>query len=397
MRVQTKTQIGSFQKHYHQQKKSRMKGDSPNLHNFISSVSMLKLFFIVKVMTPIMMERSSCIVSYSTVVLLTPIPNLFTPTTQRRKLASTLCNAKKTGSLLFSFPNEKNTMTSPSPPPPASSSSSSPPTAAAASPTSSSDWDERTNAETALKVAHEKLQSLCATHAATFVAVERRGSKVTHALESLLHSLDQAHPAVMASQDCLVSEDAKEKEQDEEELHSSSSSSSKNALATLMEQHKIRRRTLLHHSSLLDILELPPLLHACIRGQWYTEALDVCSMANTLQRRHGTSNAVLNQVIADLKNGQGELRAGLIHRWKGPVSLPECLEVVTALRRLNAMDLENVVLVGQDVEALHEGREYGLQLSFLEARDVWLESIKLEPRNKGAEPLLDLIDGYRTR
>ena len=201
----------------------------------------------------------------------------------------------------------------------------------------------------------------------------------------------------MASQDCLVSEDAKEKEQDEEELHSSSSSSSKNALATLMEQHKIRRRTLLHHSSLLDILELPPLLHACIRGQWYTEALDVCSMANTLQRRHGTSNAVLNQVIADLKNGQGELRAGLIHRWKGPVSLPECLEVVTALRRLNAMDLENVVLVGQDVEALHEGREYGLQLSFLEARDVWLESIKLEPRNKGAEPLLDLIDGYRTR
>ena len=167
-----------------------------------------------------------------------------------------------------------------------------------------------------------------------------------------------------------------------------------------MEQHKRKRTTLLHHSSLLDILELPPLLHACIRGQWYAEALDVCSMANTLQRRHGTSNVLLNQVISDLKLGQGELRAGLIHRWKGPVSLPECLEVVTALRRLNAMDLEDHHhggVEGMDVEALHEGREYGLQLSFLEARDVWLETIQLEPRNKGAEPLLDLIDVYRTR
>ena len=169
------------------------------------------------------------------------------------------------------------------------------------------------------------------------------------------------------------------------------------SLTALTEAHKVRRRTLLQHSSLLELLELPPLLQACIRGLWYTEALDLCSLANALERRHG-SNAIVGQVVTELRHGQLELRKCLLGRWSGPVTLPDCLEVVTALRRLNAIELEdNKGRSVQELDMIHDQREYQLQLQFLEARDVWLTSIKVETRKMGSEPLLDLIDVYRTR
>ena len=276
-----------------------------------------------------------------------------------------------------------------------------------------SEWDERTLSETSLKVAQEKLQSLCATHAATFVAVERRGSQLTHALESLLHSLDEALPLVSAAETSLSQERENGKGQGAKEKgegNATSKSATSASLTSLTEAHKVRRRTLLQHSSLLELLELPPLLQACIRGQWYTEALDLCSLANTLERRH-VDNAIVNQVVRELRHGQVELRKGLLGRWSGPVTLPDCLEVVTALRRLNAVELEEGrttttkngagggrrTTTAQELEVIHESREHQLQLQFLEARDVWLTSIKVETRKKGSEPLLDLIDIYRTR
>ena len=117
--------------------------------------------------------------------------------------------------------------------------------------------------------------------------------------------------------------------------------------------------------------------------------------------------------------------------------MPECLEVVTALRRLNSIDLERrqqQLQVQQqhmtgngsssssststtDLERAHATMELCLQVDFLEARDIWLETgtttttshtTSSSSKDKGAtataitattaeEDLLDTIERYRTR
>ena len=121
--------------------------------------------------------------------------------------------------------------------------------------------------------------------------------------------------------------------------------------------------------------------------------------------------------------------------------MPQCLEVVTALRRLNGVELErrnsiNSLIVSgdmaaaaaaaadsseNDLEGVHAAMEMRLQVDFLEARDVWLEAgvtkigsaqaaavvakIASSSGDNGgptgtsaqAEQILDGIERYRTR
>ncbi len=119
--------------------------------------------------------------------------------------------------------------------------------------------------------------------------------------------------------------------------------------------------------------------------------------------------------------------------------MPQCLEVVTALRRLNGVELErrnniNSLIVSggkadapaaadlseNDLEGVHAAMEMRLQVDFLEARDAWLEAgvtkvgsaqaaaavakISSSSDNGGpsgtsaqAEQILDGIERYRTR
>jgi hypothetical protein len=86
--------------------------------------------------------------------------------------------------------------------------------------------------------------------------------------------------------------------------------------------------------------------------------------------------------------------------------MPECLEVVTALRRLNSIDLERQSEV--DLEAIHACAELRLQVDFLEARDAWLDSTAAPVGSTSSsrpallqlgssEQLLDAIERHRTR
>ena len=118
-----------------------------------------------------------------------------------------------------------------------------------------SEMDELTISATEMKVAEDQLQSLCASHASTFVAVERRGAALTESLKTLLGALDSALPQVEESKSCLEFD----------------SEGKENTLSTLTEKHRLRRRTLLQHSSLLELLELPSLMDACVRGHLYEE------------------------------------------------------------------------------------------------------------------------------
>eukprot|EP00545_Synedropsis_sp_CCMP1620_P013604 CAMPEP_0119009802 /NCGR_PEP_ID=MMETSP1176-20130426/4611_1 /TAXON_ID=265551 /ORGANISM="Synedropsis recta cf, Strain CCMP1620" /LENGTH=605 /DNA_ID=CAMNT_0006962379 /DNA_START=31 /DNA_END=1848 /DNA_ORIENTATION=- len=240
---------------------------------------------------------------------------------------------------------------------------------------SPSELDERQVATAALEAAEEQLRSLCATHAGTFVAVERRGASLSLALADLQTRIKGVEPDVSSVQHSL--EDG-------------------NSLADLSEKHRVRRRTLLQHSSLLELLELPSLMDACVRSNLYEEALSIASFANTLERRHTEKNAVVLRVISQIRSRQSDLRRHLLFRLKQTVTMPQCLEVVTALRRLNSIDLEGQQ---EDIDRRHDAMELKLQVDFLEARDAWLDA---SPRTATAsvapsEQFLDTIERYRTR
>jgi hypothetical protein len=251
--------------------------------------------------------------------------------------------------------------------------------------------DERVAAKAALEAAEEQLRSLCASHAGTFVSVERRGHALELALKDLLASVKNVESLVSSSQHAL--------EQEEE---------SDSSLAALSEKHRVRRRTLLQHSSLLELLELPSLMDACVRSNLYEEALSIAAFANTLERRHAEKNEVVLKVIAQVRSRQCDLRRHLLFCLKNHVSMPQCLEIVTALRRLNSIDLERQSEA--NLERVHAAMELSLQVDFLEARDAWLDQPgsnagSLPGTGRGnssinihsSEQLLDVIERHRTR
>ncbi|CAB9524998.1 Golgi complex subunit 8 [Seminavis robusta] len=246
--------------------------------------------------------------------------------------------------------------------------------------------DERVIAQAALDAADEQLQSLVASHAGTFVSVQRRGQALEAALKELLASVKNVASQMDTAQQSL------EQDEDQEE-----------SLAALSERHRVRRRTLLQHSSLLELLELPSLMDACVRSNLYEEALSIATFANTLERRHTEKNVVVDRVIAQIRSRQSDLRRHLLFRLKGHVTMPQCLEVVTALRRLNSIDLESTG--EENLDRVHKSMELRLQIDFLEARDAWLEatnaSSNVAPIAKvpvgSSEQLLDTIERYRTR
>jgi hypothetical protein len=252
----------------------------------------------------------------------------------------------------------------------------------------SGEVDERIVAKAALEASEEQLQSLCASHAGTFVSVERRGQALETALNDLLKSVKIVEGQIPTAQNAL--------EQEEE---------NESSLAALSEKHRVRRRTLLQHSSLLELLELPSLMDACVRSNLYEEALSIAAFANTLERRHTERNEVVLKVIAQVRSRQSDLRRHLLHCLKNHVTMPECLEIVTALRRLNSIDLERQSET--NLERVYAAMELSLQVDFLESRDAWLDqpagssgpsmSGRKHVAVRSSEQLLDTIERYRTR
>jgi hypothetical protein len=250
------------------------------------------------------------------------------------------------------------------------------------------DLDERAVAKAALDAAEEQLQSLCASHAGTFVSVERRGRAMEQALLELQVAIQSAEVKVAIAQQAL--------EQDDDNNYDANKEAS--SLAVLSEKHRVRRRTLLQHSALLELLELPSLMDACVRSNLYEEALSVAAFSNTLERRHKDNNKVVTNVIDQIRRRQVDLRRHLLHRLKSNVTMPQCLEVVTALRRLNSIDLERQADV--NLERVHGAIEFRLQVEFLESRDAWLDvttSTTPVMQASAAEHILDAIERYRTR
>jgi len=298
--------------------------------------------------------------------------------------------------------------------------------------------DERVAAKHAVSIAEENWRSLCTQYASTFVAAERRSSDIQSALKELLQEIDcNTKPSVRrvgraldpnydeGGDDDNDNDDDDGEEGDREEQDGPTQPASA-LLADLAEKHRLRRRTLMQHSSLLELLELPSLMDACVRSSLYEDALSIAGFANTLERRHlmessekeeENKQTVVAGVVSEIRRREADLRRMLIHRLRGDVTMPQCLEVVTALRRLNGVELErrNNKSGDHDLEGVHAAMEMRLQVDFLEARDAWLEGgiakigsaqAAAAASEKGgassktsaqAEQILDGIERYRTR
>ena len=295
--------------------------------------------------------------------------------------------------------------------------------------------DERVAAKHAVSIAEENWRSLCTQYASTFVAAERRSSDIQSALKELLQEIDcNTKPSVKRvgrALDPNYSEGGDDDEDDDEEGNGEEQEEptqpASALLADLAEKHRLRRRTLMQHSSLLELLELPSLMDACVRSSLYEDALSIAGFANTLEKRHLMESSsekgeeqqtVVAGVVSEIRRREADLRRMLIHRLRGDVTMPQCLEVVTALRRLNGVELErrNNKTGEHDLEGVHAAMEMRLQVDFIEARDAWLEggiakigsaqAAAAAASEKGgassrtsaqAEQILDGIERYRTR
>ena len=137
------------------------------------------------------------------------------------------------------------------------------PSTTTTTPSSSYEADERIPARHAVTLAEEKWRSLCTQHASTFVAAERRSAAIQKALTQLLNEIEcETKPSVKRVSRALDpnykdEDDADEddEEDDEEPIQPASA-----LLADLADKHRLRRRTLMQHSSLLELLELPSLM-----------------------------------------------------------------------------------------------------------------------------------------
>lgn len=284
--------------------------------------------------------------------------------------------------------------------------------------------DERLLSQAALNSANDVLRSLCVRFSPTFVAVERRDARLDECLDSLLAKLNDA------SFGAVQAEDRFDIGTDPDDTAS---------LSALAERHRLRRRTLLQHGSLLELLELPALMDACLRAGLYDEALAVAAFGNVLERRHSMQHSSQNKeesknndtthrrqggedvvlsVVSSLRSRENDLRHHLLSRLRGGITMPHCLEIVTALRRLNGVELERnktgaalrhslapvapaeelsrseriqkVQSKEMDLEQAHTAMEMRLMVDFFEARDSWL-------RDSSSIGLSDLASGGADR
>lgn len=251
--------------------------------------------------------------------------------------------------------------------------------------------DERLSAEKQVKTAYSTLTQRTAEHTHVLLSVHRRSQALHKELNKLLQELNSS--------------------QIEDEVRSSLEQRAED-MSNVAERHKMRRRTLLQHSTLLEILEIPSLMDACVRCHLYNEALSLASFCNEVERSHNQSDSskIIENVVREVRRREVDLRRHLILRLRSELSLPQCLEIVTALRRLNGIEIEreqNRQVSRDAVEKNHAVTELRLQVDFFEARDAWLEAgcnNAASPTGLGesittsaTELLLDLIETYRTR
>lgn len=114
--------------------------------------------------------------------------------------------------------------------------------------------------------------------------------------------------------------------------------------------------TLAKHTSLLEVLELPQLMETVVRNQHYEEALQLHSYVIKLCKKQPQVK-ILEDISSAVTSSMRLMLQQLLSQLRAPVQLPQCLKVISFLRRMDVF------------------KETELKLKFLQARESWLNSI----------------------
>ncbi|CAB1114659.1 unnamed protein product [Ectocarpus sp. CCAP 1310/34] len=198
------------------------------------------------------------------------------------------------------------------------------------------------------------------------------------AVDEALHTLSLDHYRVfIQNQECVRHVRAQGKEMEGHlaslltEVHGLGAEFSvfQREAAELVGGHKRNRQTLKHHMqarSLVELLEVPQLMDACVRSDLMEEALSIATFASTLERRHrsrrvvpsapvgsvggdtaakdepieGHLPGVIKMIVEEVRESARGLQERLVAKLRGPIQLTSCLQVVSCLRRLEILALE---------------------------------------------------------
>jgi len=145
----------------------------------------------------------------------------------------------------------------------------------------------------------------------------------------------------------------------------------------ISKERKTNRLTLSHHTSLLEILEVPQLMDTLVRNGFYEQALELHGFAQGLGRMH-PQLAVVQGIVEDVEATAQGMKLQLLQLLRSDVQLAVCLRVVGYLRRLESYD------------------EAALRSVFLACRDRWLlEAISDIPEENSSSYLVKLADSHR--
>jgi guanylate kinase len=144
------------------------------------------------------------------------------------------------------------------------------------------------------------------------------------------------------------------------------------------ENSKIVNTTLKHHSSLLELLELPQLIETCVKSQHYEEALELQQFAVRLYRNHPDITVIAN-IYDEVKNAIDIMVVQLHQQLCQNIHLSQYSRIIGYLKRL----------------AVYSEKE--LRFCFLHCRDINLSNaIAVIPFANPYIYLTKLIDVNRT-
>jgi conserved oligomeric Golgi complex subunit 8 len=216
------------------------------------------------------------------------------------------------------------------------------------------------------------LTNLCTSSYPTFLSLHSTTTGLTSTLSTFSDTLDtllQDIPALESAAGTFSSE------------------------ITSIQSSRRRAALVLEHSSKLqDILELPVLADACVRGGHFQEALDLTAHAARLAARFPYVQAV-QDVHAEANGAIRTLLGQLLATLRAPGKLPSLFRAVSFLRRMRVFperELALAFLTGR-LEALNvaltsaEGEKRGL-----DAPDAWVRYMKryIDTWREGVHDLL---------
>ena len=89
------------------------------------------------------------------------------------------------------------------------------------------------------------------------------------------------------------------------------------------------------HPALLELLEVPQLMDACVRNGSYDDALDLRAFVRKLAVMHGDLG-MAQRLLGEATAVADTMLRQLLARLRTNIQLPECLRVIGFLRRLEA-------------------------------------------------------------